>query len=279
MPSFVEDVEFTKVLAGSGEANLVRLMLEVAADAYPRLDRDVCLAEIDRLGSMAARAVASLSQAAPLEERLEEISRVLYVEEGFHGNEECYYDPRNSYLNEVLLRRTGIPISLAIVYMAVAERAGVRLHGVGTPGHFVVGAREGVERWFVDPFNDGSVLSLGQCRQRVEAVLGQPDSLDEADFGPATTREILLRVLRNLKVAQVMANDWSAALPVQRRLALLLPDDCQQRRDLGLMYLRTCQPQEALPILEEYVRTCDADEDEAMQPFLRTARRMLAELN
>src|SRR5690606_25356727 len=109
------------------------------------------------------------------------------------------YDPRNSYLNEVLDNRTGIPITLGIVYLAVAQFAGLPVYGVSTPGHFVLGCHDLDERLYIDPFTDGDVLSPSACQRRVERINDEPGSLDEDDFRPACVRAIAVRVLRNLK--------------------------------------------------------------------------------
>jgi regulator of sirC expression with transglutaminase-like and TPR domain len=261
--AFASDVEFNKLVARRRDVDLVELMLEFAADAYPELDRAQCFAELDRLGLLARQRIAQRDgDCQSLAGRLKTLSRVLYLDERFRGNEEAYYDPRNSYLNEVLKRRRGIPISLGIVYTAVAARAGVSTFGVTAPGHFVVGARESGESWFVDPFHEGLVLDREACRRRIEDVL-----------------EIGARVLRNLKAAYVMENQWVSALPVQQRLALLLPDAPDERRDLGLMYLRTGNSTTALPLLEKYLARCSDEQSQAVQPYLRAARRMAAELN
>lgn len=278
-PAFGSDVEFNKLLAHRGDVDLVGLMLEFAGDAYPDLDRQSCLAELDRLGSRVGERLQRLRSSPSLRRRLAAISHFLYAEEGFRGNSEAYYDPRNSYLNEVLERRLGIPISLAVVYLAVAARAGLPMYGVGTPGHFVLGVSEGRETFYVDPFSEGEVLERDACQERIEQLLGEAGVLSAEHFRPASPLEIGARVLRNLKAAYVMDNQWLAVLPVQKRLALLLPDTPDERRDLGLMYLRTGNALQALQLLEAYLRECTAEQAEPLQPYLRSARRMAAEMN
>ncbi len=204
---------------------------------------------------------------------------MLYVVEGFRGNSQAYYDPRNSYLNEVLARRLGIPISLGIIYLAVAERAGLAMYGVGTPGHFVLGSEDAEETLYVDPFSQGTVLDRGQCQALVEQLLGEPGVLADEHFRPATQREIATRVLRNLKAAYVMESQWTPAVPVQQRLTLLSPGKADEGRDLGLIYLRTGHPIEAIGLLETHLRQCGESQAEELRPYLRAARRMAAELN
>jgi len=279
MPSpFPDNPEFAKLLAQrDDEVDLVGLMLEFARDAYPDLCTRPVLAQLDELGNRARELVAAASEG--IVPQLEAVSRLLHDREGFRGNQESYYDPRNSYLNEVLERRLGIPISLAIIYTAVGRRAGLDLFGVGTPGHFVVGCRGEGQTLYVDPFTDGAVLDEGACRDRIHGVLGQQGVLTSDHFRPATPREIAARVLRNLKAAHAMADAWPQALPVQLRLVALLPDVADERRDLGLIYLRNSNPHPAAAILEEYVQNVQGESVEAVMPFLKSARRMAAERN
>jgi regulator of sirC expression with transglutaminase-like and TPR domain len=279
MSQYSNDIEFSKLLAGRCDVDLVQLMLELAGDAYPDLDRMGCLIDLDRLAVACDLGRSAHGWGAPVRQRLEAISRQLYEVEGFHGNSDAYYEPENSYLNQVLARRCGIPISLGIVYMAVARRAGVKMFGVNTPGHFVLGCLAEGEMLYVDPFHGGDVLEFCECRRRVERVLGQCGVLTSANFQQAAPLEIAARVLRNLKAAYAMQNNWSAALPVQRRLAALLPRCAGEQRDLGLLYLRTGQPYRALHLLEDYMAVCGSDQAAAMQTSVRTARKMVAELN
>jgi regulator of sirC expression with transglutaminase-like and TPR domain len=270
--------EFDKLPPGRREFDLVQFMLDVAADAYPNLDRVGCLVEIDRLG-VACHDKISRCACRDLRDRLTALSRLLYEVEGFHGNREAYYEPQNSYLNEVLARRSGIPISLGILYMAVAARAGIKTFGVNTPGHFVVGCSAGDEPLFVDPFNAGDVLDQHACQCRIEQITGAKNLVRREHFRAAAPVDIAARVLRNLKAAHAFEQRWPRVLGVQRRLAALLPHVPQERRDLGLVYLRVGQPGQALDVLEPYLRICGRQQAAALVPSIRAARRMLAESN
>lgn len=278
---FADGPEFAKLVHGCEAVDLTRLMFELARDAYPDLNVSSCLQEIERLGCHAQSYLQeALDEEDELRDRLAAVSHVMYDVEGFHGNEHAYYDPRNSYLNEVLSRRCGIPISLGVLYMDVARRAGIETFGVPTPGHFMVGCRVNDQRTlYVDPFRDGDVLEEADCRRRIERSLGQEGTLEDRHFLPAPPLVIAVRVLRNLKGAYALANQWPAALPVQQRLALLCPQDCEEHRDLGLIYLRNGEPRPAVKLLEDYVGQCDAKQALALEPFVRSARRMVAELN
>jgi regulator of sirC expression with transglutaminase-like and TPR domain len=286
MSQFEGNPQFTKLLERSScEVDLVQLMLELAADAYPKLDRVGALMEIDRMGVACADELGGTA-CLPLPDQLAGVSQYLYEVEGFHGDVEHYYDPENSYLNKVLERRRGIPISLGILYMAVAARAGLRVFGVNTPGHFVVGCCEAANGhcqskrvWYVDPFNGGEVLDRDTCQRRVEEMIGESGVLCDDDFRPAASMDILARVLRNLKAAYSRQDRWQEVLGVQLRLTALLPQVPQERRDLGLVYLRVGQPSKALGVLEPYLACCGCEQAAALRPSVQVARRMVAELN
>jgi regulator of sirC expression with transglutaminase-like and TPR domain len=279
MSQYDPNGEFAKLLSGRAEVDLVHFMLEVAEDAYPQLDRVGCLMEIDRLGVSCHDQVERKS-CGDVRDRLTAISTLLYEVEGFHGNRESYYEPQNSYLNDVLSRRCGIPISLGILYMAVAARAGLRMFGVNTPGHFVIGSCCGNgSAMFVDPFNHGDVLDWEACRCRIDQVTGRKNELCREHFRAAAPTDIAARVLQNLKAVHSTQENWPQLLRVQQRLTALLPQIPQESRDLGLVYLRLGQPQKALPMLEKYLRVCGSEQAAALQPSLQAAKRMLAESN
>jgi regulator of sirC expression with transglutaminase-like and TPR domain len=276
--AFSDNPQFARLLAHrDDEVDMAQLMLEFAADVYPDMDVQRPLAELARLGQ-AARESARETGAA-VEQRLQAVSALLYEQEGFRGNQESYYDPRNSYLNDVLDRRLGIPISLAIVYTTVGRAADLDLFGVGSPGHFMVGCRTADRVLYVDPFDGGAVLDEHACREHIERVLGQQNVLSSEHLRPATAREIAARVLRNLKAAHAMRDAWREALPVQLRLVELLPELPDERRELGLIYLRNNEPYPATKLLEAYVAQADAEAAEAVLPFLKSARRLAAERN
>jgi regulator of sirC expression with transglutaminase-like and TPR domain len=276
MSTFGANVEFNKLRAGRDDVDLVELMLELARDAYPRLEPAIYRREIARLRQLASLCLRDAGQT--LAARLDAISNLLYVKEGFRGNREAYYDPRNSYLNEVLDRRLGIPISLGIVYMAVAAGAAVAVWGVPTPGHFMLAAEDESRRWFIDPFSGGQFFDEAGCRRHLATMLGSAAVADGC-LRRASNHEIVVRVLRNLKAAHAMDDAWQSALPVQQRLAALLPDNPEEQRDLALVYLRSGHPHPALDLLNNYAAACNEERARLVEPYLRIARRMVAELN
>lgn len=274
---FAESPEFLRLLAGERYPDLPRIALEVARDAYPELDPLAYLARIDAL---ADRVRDRCRDGAKLRTILGQLNWVLFVEEGFQGNEDAYYDPRNSYLNEVLDRRLGIPISLSVLYLAVAERIGLAMDGVNLPGHFLVRAGHGPGTVFVDPFHGGQFLDRAGCLNRAEEVTGASFSLDDSVLAPCPTATIVVRMLRNLKGIYLRELDFLAALPVLRRLVALTNGDPQERRDLGVTCLRADRPGEAIDHLQAYLTAFpQATDASPVSALLRAAQREVARWN
>jgi regulator of sirC expression with transglutaminase-like and TPR domain len=270
--------EFARLLQGAPDIDLVRVNLEIAADAYPGLDPEPWLRRIDRLAERIADRCAAT---APRKAILAQINWVLFVEEGFRGNQEHYDDPRNSYLNEVLERKLGIPISLSVLYRAVAQRLGVPLEGVNFPAHFLLRVADSPEPLFVDPFNGGQVFGVEGCLERYRLMTGTAvAALNGAALAPASAAAIVARMLRNLKASYLRQGDLESALPVVRRLAVLCPEEPTERRDLGVILLHTDQLGAAIAALEAYLDQCpDAPDAGSVRELLREARRELAARN
>src|SRR5262249_18974139 len=163
---------------------------------------------------LSARVRGRCASDAPPRQVLGHINWVLYVEEGFRGNTDDYYDPRNSYLNEVLDRRKGIPISLSVLYLAMADRVGLPMAGVNLPAHFVVRTLRGDTTYFVDPFHSGVVLDRLGCKRRVSELASRPVDLSDDELAPCPAPALVARMLRNLKAIYLRADDYPAALPV-----------------------------------------------------------------
>jgi regulator of sirC expression with transglutaminase-like and TPR domain len=212
--------------------DLAEASLLIAREEYPDLDPDRYLARLDALGA-ALRVRAGDGVGAAL---VPALNRLLFEEEGFHGNTEDYYDPRNSFLNDVLDRRTGIPISLCTVYMEVARRAGLALEGVGLPGHFVVRVSADAAPLLVDPFNRGTVLTVEDCQKRLDRIYAGRLRLAPAMLAPCSRKAILGRMLRNLKGIYVKAGDYARALRIVEMLRSLEPDSDDELRDRGVLY-------------------------------------------
>jgi regulator of sirC expression with transglutaminase-like and TPR domain len=204
---------------------------------------------------------------------------ILFVEERFRGNEDEYYDPRNSYLDQVLFRKLGIPISLSILYLAVAERIGLAMSGVNLPAHFVVRTGLGSSTLFVDPFHAGALMDRQGCERRVAELTGQNVALPDSAFAACDAATLVTRMLRNLKASYLRESDFSAVLPVLRRLSALTNDPAE-RRDLGMACLQAEKPGEAIDHLSHYLNVRPrADDAEDVTAMLRVARSGVATRN
>ena len=226
--------QFREIIARDAEhIDLAQASLLIAGEEYPTLDVGHYLARIEEL---AARLASRVRDAHDPAEAASALSGLLFHEEGFRGNTNRYYDPRNSFLNDVLDRHTGIPISLSTVYMEVASRAGLAVDGVGLPGHFVVRVHAAGEGVLVDPFNGGSVLSRADCQDRLNRIYEGRVKLEEEMLAPCGRRDILARLLGNLKGIYLREEDYPRALRIVELLLLVEPDSVQELRDRGLVY-------------------------------------------
>jgi len=232
-PDSIRD-RFARLARGDdAELDVEEGAILIAAEEYPDLDPAAVRAELDRLG---AHARAVLADAGDADERVERLNRFLFQEQGFEGASE-YYDPRNSYLNEVLARRVGIPITLALVYMGVGRRAGLDVRGISFPGHFLVRCA-GPEEQIVDAFH-GRTLTMRECETRLAAALGPGAALDRAlHLRDASTREILVRMLSNLQRIFAEHGDSERLLACCDRILLLTPRSPLALRDRAIVYQR-----------------------------------------
>jgi regulator of sirC expression with transglutaminase-like and TPR domain len=223
--------------------DLARACLMIAQDAYPGSMSERYLGAIER---MAIRLRAAMPQNVSAEERVVALNKFLYEDEGFWGNTDDYYDPRNSYLNEVIDRKTGIPITLSILYMELGRRIGLPLEGVSFPGHFLVRLKLRGGVLVLDPFSGGAPQSEDDLRKRVKRVIpdGVADDLPAAELPldqflePATNRQILSRVLRNLKGIYREIDKPERMLDVLNRMLLVTPGASAELRERGLVYHR-----------------------------------------
>ncbi|MGY1408453.1 MULTISPECIES: SirB1 family protein [unclassified Luteimonas] len=216
---------------------LLDVALLIARDEYPGLDPRRYALQVQGHASHLRCAVERESHLAL---KMRTINRYLFEEVGYAGNHDEYYDPRNSYINEVFERRLGNPISLALVQMAVSREIGLPLDGVSFPGHFLVRLPVDNGVLVMDPFNRGRPLDVDELRQRASAHLGggvpDDDALSQI-LNPASNRAILVRMLRNLLGVYQKHGDWERAVRSADRVLSLLPDDAEALRDRGLGYL------------------------------------------
>jgi regulator of sirC expression with transglutaminase-like and TPR domain len=236
---------------------LAEAALAIAEEEYPGLSVESCLGQLDALARAVEGRLPARRDAAST---LRLLRAVLFEEAGFRGNADAYYDPRNSFLNEVLERRLGIPITLSILYIEVAARVGLAVQGVGFPGHFLVKHVAGQREVFIDPFHGGEILSADDCVARFH-TMAPGRALEPRHLEAVTTRQILGRVLHNLKRIYVEAGDDVRALWVMDRLVLLAPADPAERRDRGLVEARLGGVAAALADLDAYLAAAPSADD------------------
>jgi regulator of sirC expression with transglutaminase-like and TPR domain len=274
---FADSPEFRRLLAGEPRVSLPRIAMEIARDAYPEIEVDAYLRRIDALADRVRQRFAADAKPRTI---LGQINWVLFIEEGFRGNAAEYYDPRNSYLNEVLERKTGIPISLSVLYSAVAAPLGLDLTGVNLPAHFVLRLDSAEPPLFVDAFHAGALLDRDGCGRRVSAAVGRPVTLSDAQLAPTDAASTVARMLRNLKAIYVREDDFASALPVARRIAALDPAIPEEQRDWGLLAYQAGHPGEAVLPLSRYLESRPQASDTApIAELLRAARRDIAQNN
>jgi regulator of sirC expression with transglutaminase-like and TPR domain len=238
--------------------DVAELALCLARDEYANLDVEAYLSELTGMAHEAKSYVRG-----SLEARVFGLCRYLFHEMGFRGNVQDYYDPRNSYLNEVLDRRTGLPITLSVVAMAIGRRVGLPIAGIGLPGHFVVLASANGQEVLFDPFHGGRQLTPTDCENLVQQVTGMPFQATPEQLRPVPLRMLVIRLLTNLKGVYLQQQDFVRAARVMERLQQLSPHDAVGRRDLGVSLIHAGQPGRAIDHLSAYLtaspNSTDAD--------------------
>ena len=270
------DTEFFKLMMRHADVDLTLVALELARDAYPGLDFQPTLDWIDARAAELSGAVARADSDLCL---LQEIAECLSGEHGICGDRESYDRPESSYLHRVIETRRGIPISLSVVYMAVAERLGVELRGVAAPLHFLTRFDSPRGPLFVDAFGRGRVLNYGECLGWLERISRMPKERLALSLEPVGPRPIIIRMLNNLKALYVRLENWTAAWHVQHRLAALQPASYPERRDLALISLRANRPGTAIDLLQCCLKTCPSDDRELLECQLREARGQIHRWN
>jgi len=273
--------------------SLAQAALVIARIEYPRLDTGPYLSRLDAMGDTAKRRIEQRvreSGDGSVLARVATLNSYLFDEEKFVGNREKYEDPRNSCLNEVLERRTGIPITLSLLYIEVARRAGIQVDGVNFPGHFLVRCPEAgsaAAGIIIDPFHGGALLSEHDCRVLLQRHVGSEVAFDTSLLDPATRPQIIVRMLLNLKRIYVHMRSFPQAREVTEMLLALSPSALSELRDRGLLAYHLNDLSGALRDLQTYLKLSSIGEldDEAREEHeqiwehVKALRRRVAALN
>lgn len=239
--------------------NIAYAALLVADEVYPNLDIDSYLLRLDDMAEVVRSRLAHCHPVKILKD-------FLFGELGFRGNSDDFFDPRNSYLNQVLDRRTGIPITLSVIYLELAQRLQLPIVGIGLPGHFILRYDGDKEPLYMDPFNGGVTMSTHDCRQRVADISNGRLRFKPTFLAPVSPRQILTRMLRNLKGIYVSRADFDSALSVVEKLILLNPSAAEEIRDLGVLHYYAGHLLKAIGCLERYLQQRpDAEDLETVQ--------------
>lgn len=282
-------------LAGSPDEDLASPALLIPLLESPHLNAAPYLARLDAMGlevkaRLAARAVDPREASAL--ELVNELNQYLFEEQKFTGNRERYEDPRNSFLNQVLERRTGIPITLALVYLEVARRSGVRAVGVNFPGHFLLRIPAGrdaalIDDLIVDPFHGGALLSEPDCRRLLKKHVGEDAAFDPELLAAASKPQILSRMLLNLKRIYVRMRSFPQARDVTDLLLAVDPSALTELRDRGLLAYHLNDFSAALRDLSHYLQLTPSEPADSETPtdheqiweHVKTLRRRVASFN
>jgi regulator of sirC expression with transglutaminase-like and TPR domain len=258
------------------EIALAEAALLIAAEEYQSLDIPYYLARLDYFGDLARPQAADARDAI---EVITSLNVTLFEQLGFRGNRESYYDPRNSFLNEVIDRRTGIPITLTVVYIEVAKRIGFPIKGVGMPYHFIAKHESESGDLFIDPFNAGGLLGSAGCDELITRMSGGKIELQPEHLQAVTNKQILTRMLSNL-LAVYSPTDHSRARAAIDRILLINPDSPSHIRDRGLLLAAIGDRTRALADLERYIELVpNASDGDKIREQIKSVRQSQARLN
>ena len=260
--------EFRRAVERPEEAlDLGRAALAIAASEYPRLDTTAYLARIDELAIAVTKHLTG-DESGP-HRSIAALNYVLFQKCAFRGNRDDYFDAKNSFLNEVIDRRIGIPITLSVLYMEVARRIGLPLLGVGFPGHFLVKYLDDREEIVIDPFNGGDIRTPDSLQQLLAGLYGKPVALSPQLLDPVTKRQILRRMLNNLKFIYLRQRDLVKALAALDRMTIAEPNLAEDLRERGQVYLALEYFPQAKTDFESYLRLApDAPDAEKIRDHL-----------
>ena len=260
--------QFDRIVGGPDEEiDLARAALLIAATEYPRLSIE---RELFRIDAIAEGVASRMDDDTPLYQ-LNTLSEYLFDELKFAGNHTNYHDPRNSFLNDVIERRIGIPITLSLLYIEVGKRLGVPLLGIGMPAHFIVRHRDESDV-FVDPFHGGILLSEAECADRLKQVTQGSLAWDREYLEPVSSRTFIARMLRNLKVVYLQRRNYERVLATIDRVIALQPGAAVEFRDRGVVNYRLGNYEDALEDLGAYVASGEGVSDGA------TVRRLIDQI-
>ncbi len=259
------------------EIDLATAALLIAREEYQRLQIPLYLNRLDR---MAEEIAADLGAKREPHQVIQHLNFYLFVQQGFQGNREEYYDPRNSFLNEVLDRKTGIPITLSLLYMELGKRLGVSIAGIGLPGHFIVGYQTGTAMLLIDPFHRGKILEEKDCAALLTEIYGQRIPFQKSFLTPVTPKQFLTRMLNNLKSIYIHLQELGKAITTVEYLLMVNPHAYEELRDRGMLHYQMKAYPEALSDLVSYLNSLPEARDASLvQRNITALKQLIGMLN
>lgn len=253
------------------------IALLVAKDHYPRLNLQHYEDRLDEFARQARHRIGGMVGGPTVARGL---SQYLFQEEGFRANKQDYYNPSNSYFNDVLDQRTGIPITLSILYVAIGRRLQLPVSGVAFPGHFLVHYHEAGENFYIDPFNHGKLLSTDECKQRLSKQYGHAMPFRPEFLVPSTHREILVRLLTNLKINYLLKKEYETVVESLTKILLFTSEGAEELKERGLLYYHLECFTAAQQDLEQYlIKVPEAPDRHVLEQCLSDLKEKVSQIS
>ncbi|MCI0612238.1 tetratricopeptide repeat protein [bacterium] len=274
----IESKEYFRNLAAQPDhkISLAEAALQIALDEYPELD----ISHYKNLLKGWSTSMNAKFSRKRIRNQLEEINQWLFREMSFTGNIENYYDPRNSFLNDVMDRRTGIPITLSIIYLEMAWALGMSAAGVGFPGHFLVRVMDDAKPVYIDPFHQGNIMTAQECVEFLNEITEGELKFDQKFLSAVNKKEIIVRMLRNLKRIYIEMSNYSKLINILDHLVVITAGEAEEIRDRGIIYYQMKAFKNALHDFETFLSIApDSEDAEVIQQYLQVLQEYDSHLN
>lgn len=274
----IESKEYFRNLAAQPDhkISLAEAALQIALDEYPELD----ISYYKNLLKGWTTSMNAKYSRKRIRNQLEEINQWLFSEMNFTGNIENYYDPRNSFLNDVMDRRTGIPITLSVIYLEMAWALGMSAAGVGFPGHFLVRVMDDAKPIYIDPFHKGNIMTAEECVEFLNEITEGELKFDQKFLSAVNKKEIIVRMLRNLKRIYIEMSNYSKLINILDHLVVITAGEAEEIRDRGIIYYQMKAFKNALHDFETFLSIApDSEDAEVIQQYLQVLQEYDSHLN
>lgn len=273
---FEHDQQFMRLVRRETDVDLITAALEIARDGQSELVFEPTLRRLQR---SIARLTHPVAQAGSDVEELKLLIRYMTEELNLRGDDDCYSEPESSYINRVLETGRGIPISLSLIYLNVANELGIPLEPIAAPSHFLTRLQTDSGNLYIDAFDHGRIMDERECLAWLHGMTERPVAELRRSLKRVDERTIMIRMLNNLKALFGNREMWVSAWRVQCRLLMLIPGSYRERRDHAILTLRAGRPGEAMGLIERCLAVCPADERPVLSQHLSLAKRQVPDFN